>query len=229
MAKRKLTYRKKKTASRRMRSKRPTFQKKVRTALSGMAETKIYRTQTIEGLLAQSTAGTYPGFTTGASANLSAINSRIGNEVYTKGNYWNWAIKNTYPVSIYVRVLLVRPKDVAQAVASGLVDFYQGETAAENATGDLSDITRDVARQNFTVLRDRTYTMTAAGGDRALLHHRWRESAKGKLNFGEPSDLYPSNRASYLVIIPRRGDNDGTAGDALIEASVTTSHKYTDM
>lgn len=232
--KRKTTTRRGRRTRRRTTAKRGAsrFTRKVRAVIARQAETKSSRETTTELLIDASLAQLFRGYETGIQNSLiaGALNARIGNEVYTKRQTYNWVFKTSVAVAVALRVVLFKPKTPGNSPGSTLVNFYQGDAESENALGTLADITRDLARQTFTILRDRVYRISPRGEVGSFVHKKWGVRGQGKSRFNEDSDVYPVNKDVYIAFIARRADNDPTtAGETLGEVTCTSIHWYTDM
>jgi len=108
--------------------------------------------------------------------------------------------------------------------------FFQGDLESDNSLSNLADITRDLARQQWTILRDRVYRIAPRGEMGSFIHKKWGVRGQGKSRFGEDSDVYPLNKDVYIAFIVRRADNDATGvGEILGEVTCTQIHWYTDM
>lgn len=220
----------KRTATRKKgRKQGASFSRRVRGVMSRQLETKVLRETIEESVIVDNLALTVRAFVTGVQTitTAGAINTRIGNEVYTKSMHFNWVVKNTSGVALLLRALIVRPKSTTETFSSTLVNFFQGLTEAENALGTILDITNEISKANVTVITDRTYTLSPVGTDYSVLHKKFYVPGRGKCVFSEDESTNPKNKNAYLVLIPRRADNDGTIGN-ICEMTVTSVHRYTD-
>lgn len=225
------------TRRRRIRRTKPkrgasTFTKKVRAVIARQAETKSVRNTFTETEVISNVAPIVRGYLTGVQSIITAagaINARIGNEVYTKRQTFNWVFKTSVSVALAVRVVLFKPKTPGNSPGATLVNFFQGDVESDNALGTLADITRDLAREQFTILRDRTYRVSPRGEVGSFLHKKWGVRGQGKARFGEDTDVYPLNKDVYIVWIVRRADNDQVTSEVFGELTCTSIHWYTDM
>lgn len=226
---------KRKSGNRRRRTRRPrrgagTFTKKVRAVIARQAEIKSRRATTLEEVLTTSSSLVIRGYETGVQNSLTAgaINARIGNEVYTKRMSFRWIFKTTNTTAIALRVVLFKAKTVGNSPGAVLANFYQGDLEADGADGNLRDITRELSKENYTILRDKVYRISPRGEMGSFVYHNWFVRGQGKTKFSEDSDNYPTNKDVYIAFIPRRADNDPAADNAG-EVTCTTIHNYTDM
>lgn len=232
--KRKSTTRRGRRTRRRTTAKRGAsrFTRKVRAVIARTAEVKSTRVTATESNIDATLAQLYRGYFTGVQNSLvaGAINARIGNEIYTKRQTYNWVFKTSVAVALALRVVLFKPKQPGNNPGATLVNFYQGDLEAENSLGTIADVTRDLARQQWTILRDRVYRISPRGEVGSFVHKKWGVRGQGKSRFGEDSDAYPLNKDVYIAFIARRADNDPTtAGETLGEITCTSIHWYTDM
>jgi len=111
MAKRRIA---RKRRTRRVKAKRGPnmFTKKVRAVIARQAETKSVRSTVVEQEITPAFNLLVRGYLTGVQNSLQAgaINARIGNEVYTKRQTFNWVFKTSVAVALALRVVLFKPK-----------------------------------------------------------------------------------------------------------------------
>jgi len=231
MAKRRIA---RKRRTRRVKAKRGPnmFTKKVRAVIARQAETKSVRSTVVEQEITPAFNLLVRGYLTGVQNSLQAgaINARIGNEVYTKRQTFNWVFKTSVAVALALRVVLFKPKTPGTSPGGTLANFFQGDLESDNSLSNLADITRDLARQQWTILRDRVYRIAPRGEMGSFIHKKWGVRGQGKSRFGEDSDVYPLNKDVYIAFIVRRADNDATGvGEILGEVTCTQIHWYTDM
>jgi len=208
------------------------FTKKVRAVIARQAETKSVRSTVVEQEITPAFNLLVRGYLTGVQNSLQAgaINARIGNEVYTKRQTFNWVFKTSVAVALALRVVLFKPKTPGTSPGGTLANFFQGDLESDNSLSNLADITRDLARQQWTILRDRVYRIAPRGEMGSFIHKKWGVRGQGKSRFGEDSDVYPLNKDVYIAFIVRRADNDATTvGEILGEVTCTQIHWYTDM
>jgi len=67
------------------------------------------------------------GYLTGVQNSLQAgaINARIGNEVYTKRQTFNWVFKTSVAVALALRVVLFKPKTPGTSPGGTLANFFR--------------------------------------------------------------------------------------------------------
>lgn len=148
------TYRRKRTAVKSKRSwppKRKTFNRRVKSTLMAVAETKKHYSEHVETAV--------DALSSGHSANLASlaqgagVGQRVGHKVKCVGFAINWALHNNTGNPMLFRIMIVRPRR-HDASNTSLLENNTGDAAVGSA--GLRLLLSQPNREHFEILRDFT-------------------------------------------------------------------------
>lgn len=205
----------------------------IRVANWKSRETKMLNVYLDEINLSTIVAGDVRPFPTPALG--TAANQRMGNKIDGVGMKLSVIFNNNASTPVYIRLLIlkVRQGDVFNdtAVLQNLLDLSSPGTSPETSggpTGRLSDLNRQINRNEFTVIRDKLICMDGDGQDTGVASEVIYFRTPGRVTYGDSDWLQPISPRYVFVTMCRQANSDENLGST-VEMTYAATNYFKDV
>lgn len=198
-------------------------------------ETKMLSTYVAEGLInTVSASGAYV-YPFPAPVIGTAANQRIGNKVDGVGIKANIIFHSNVGITTVCRMLIIGVPQGANFfdsdIIANLFDLSQPSTLAEVSaapTGLLSDINRQINRNDLKVIRDEVVPLYGTSIDTGFAQRIKYVKTPGRIVYQDSDPAQPMTMRYVMVLIPRQGNADESTGSN-IEISYALTMYFKDV